>query len=112
MLKSDRMPRRRLIPTDPALDVEEDLTSRTDRRKERLAREEQLLRLSELLVGLSEQASARLELPEDVLAPIADARRVRSAAAQNRALRLVRSALRNLDQGELLRIQRNMPEER
>ena len=111
MLNSDRMPRR-LIPTDPAADVEEDLTSRTDRKKERLAQEEGLMRLSELLVGLSEQAAARLELPEDVLAPVAEARLIRSAAAKNRALRLVRSALRDLDEESLQRIRRAAPEPR
>jgi len=102
---------RRLIPTDPG-QVEEDLTSRTDRRRERLAQEEALLRLAELLVGLSEQATARLDLPEDVLAHVADARLVRSSAAKNRALRLVRSALRNLEDEALQRIRRALPEPR
>ena len=101
---------RRLIPTGPEADAEEDLTSRTDKRKERLAEEEGLLVLAETLVALSEQAQARLDLPEDVLAPVADARRVKSAAARNRALRLVRAALRNLDQAELGRIRKLTPE--
>jgi ribosomal 50S subunit-associated protein YjgA (DUF615 family) len=103
---------RRLIPTDPAADVDEDLTSRTDRRKERLAEEEALMRLAELLVGLPEQALARLDLPEGVHDPVADARLVRSGAARNRALRLVRTALRDLEQTELRRLQNAGPEPR
>ena len=103
---------RRLIPTDPTADVEEDLTSRTDRRKERLAGEQALMSLAEALVELSEQALARLELPEGVLDPVADARLVRSGAARNRALRLVRSALRDLDEAELRRIRNAAPESR
>jgi ribosomal 50S subunit-associated protein YjgA (DUF615 family) len=103
---------RRLIPTDPAADIEEDLTSRTDRRKERLAEEEALMSLAETLVGLSEQALARLELPEGVLDPVADARLVRSSAARNRALRLVRTALRDLPEDELRRIRTAAPEPR
>lgn len=101
---------RRLIPTDPSQEPEEDLTSRTDRRKQRIAEEEALLRLGELLVGLSEQAVARVELPEDVLTAVTDARLARSAAARNRAVRLVRSALRNLDDDALKRIRRAVPE--
>jgi ribosomal 50S subunit-associated protein YjgA (DUF615 family) len=101
---------RRLIPTDPEAQPEEDLTSRTDRRKQRIAEEEALLRLAELLVGLSEQATARLDLPEEVRDPIADARLARSAAARNRAVRLVRSALRDLDEDVLKRIRRVAPE--
>jgi ribosome-associated protein len=103
---------RRLIPTDPAADLEEDLTSRTDRRKERLAEEQALLTLAETLVDLSEQALSRLALPEEVLDPVADARLVRSAAAKNRSLRLVRAALRNLDESELRRIRQAAPEPR
>jgi ribosomal 50S subunit-associated protein YjgA (DUF615 family) len=101
---------RRLIPTDPAQDPEEDLTSRTDRRKQRIAEEEALLRLGELLVGLSEQAVSRVGLPEDVLTAVTDARLARSAAARNRAVRLVRSALRNLDDDALKLIRRAVPE--
>jgi ribosomal 50S subunit-associated protein YjgA (DUF615 family) len=101
---------RRLIPTDPDAQPEEDLTSRTDRRKQRIAEEEALLRLAELLVGLSEQAAARLDLPEEVRDPVADARLARSPAARNRAVRLVRSALRDLDEDALKRIRRAAPE--
>ena len=103
---------RRLIPTAPDADVEEDLTSRTDRRKERLAEEQSLLALAEALVDLSEQALERLNLPEDLLDPVADCRLLRSAAAKNRGLRLVRSALRNLDEAERRRIRAAMPEPR
>jgi ribosome-associated protein len=103
---------RRLIPTDPTADVEEDLTSRTDRRKERLAEEEALMSLAETLAGLSEQALARLDLPESVLDPVADARLVRSGAARNRALRLVRAALRDLEHAQLRRIRDAVPEPR
>jgi ribosomal 50S subunit-associated protein YjgA (DUF615 family) len=101
---------RRLISTDPDAQPEEDLTSRTDRRKQRIAEEEALLRLSELLVGLSVQAAARLDLPEDIQDPVTEARLARSPAARNRALRLVRSALRNLDPDALQRIRKAAPE--
>ncbi|HMJ11698.1 MAG TPA: DUF615 domain-containing protein [Polyangiaceae bacterium] len=103
---------RRPIPTDPAAEPEQDLTSRTDKRKERIAEEEALLRLSELLVSLSESVTARLDLPEDLLAPIADTRLARSAAARNRSMRLVRSALRELDAETLRRIRSVLPEPR
>ena len=103
---------RRLISTDPEADADEDLTSRTDRRKERLAEEQALLTLAESLVALSEQALARLQLPEGVLDSVADARLVRSAAARNRALRLVRSALRDLEESELRSIRQAAPEPR
>lgn len=101
---------RRLIPTDPDAQPEEDLTSRTDKRKQRIAEEEALLRLAELLVGLSEAALRKLQLPEDLATPVSDARLARSAAAQNRAVRLVRSALRNLDDDSSKRIRRALPE--
>ena len=103
---------RRLFSTYPGADADEDLTSRTDRRKVRLAEEQALLDLAEALVGLSEQVLARFDLPEDVIAPIADARLVRSAAARNRALRLVRAALRDLDEAALRRIRSAAPEPR
>ena len=103
---------RRMFKTNPAEEPEEDLTSRTDRRKERLAEEEALLRLAETLVGMSEQAAARLNLPENVLDPIADARLVRSATARNRVLRLVRAGLRELDQEALRRLRKAVPDHR
>jgi ribosomal 50S subunit-associated protein YjgA (DUF615 family) len=103
---------RRLIPTNSETEGDDDLTSRTDRRKERLAEEEALLQLAETLIGISEQAAAHLNLPETVLDPVADARLVRSAAARNRALRLVRGALRALDEEALRRLRKAVPESR
>ena len=61
---------------------------------------------------MSEQAATRLNLPETVLDRVADARHVRSAPARNRALRLVRGALRDLDEEALQRLRKLVPHSR
>jgi ribosomal 50S subunit-associated protein YjgA (DUF615 family) len=81
---------------DPQEDAAE-LRSRTDARKERLAREELLMRLSEALVSSGAAVLARLELSEVLADAIRNTQSVRAGSARNRALRLVRSALRNED---------------
>lgn len=94
------MPRRPVPPpasTDESPDSSPDLRSRTDARKERLATEEGLMKLSEKLVSCGDAVLAKLDLPDDALDAIRGAQRVRPGAARNRALRLVRSTLRDAD---------------
>src|SRR5213075_6205 len=78
-------------------DDDEDLRSRTDARKERLAREELLMSLSDALVSSGAAVLGRLELSEALTDAIRNTQSVRTGSARNRALRLVRSALRNED---------------
>jgi ribosome-associated protein len=82
-------------PTDE--DGEEDLRSRTDARRERKESEEALMRLAKALVDLPQRSLDRLALPESVLDVVVRARLVRDPAPKNRALRLVRIALRDGD---------------
>jgi ribosomal 50S subunit-associated protein YjgA (DUF615 family) len=74
-----------------------DLRSRTDARKERLAREELLMALSEALVSASAAILEKLDLPEGLLDAVRSTQSIRRGAARNRALRLVRAALRSED---------------
>lgn len=74
-----------------------ELRSRTDARKERLAREDGLMSLSETLVSSSDAVLGKLELSEALTDAITSARRVRTGSARNRALRQVRSTLRDED---------------
>jgi ribosome-associated protein len=85
--------------TDEALD----LRSRTDARHEQKQTEEALMRLARRLVELPPRTLARLELPEDVLDVTERARLVRDPGPKNRALRLVRMALRDADVGAIER---------
>ena len=78
-------------------DGEEDLRSRTDLRRERKESEEALMRLAKALVDLPQRSLDRLALPESVLDVVVRARLVRDPAPRNRALRLVRIALRDGD---------------
>ena len=86
----------RFIYADPE-DDGQDLRSRTDERRERRAIENTLLSLAKDLVAMSRKRLDRLELPEGVLDAVNDARAIRSAAALNRQLRVVRAALRDAD---------------
>lgn len=76
---------------------EEDLRSRTDLRKERLATEEGLMKLSEALVSSGDAVLDKLSLSQELTDAIRNAQRVRAGAARNRALRLVRATLRDDD---------------
>jgi ribosomal 50S subunit-associated protein YjgA (DUF615 family) len=91
------MPKWPSTPVDETPEDPRELRSRTDARKERLAAEEGLMKLSEELVRLGEGLLAKLELPDAVMDSIRNAQRVRAGAPQNRAIRLVRSALRDED---------------
>ena len=84
----------------PGHDHEDDaleLRSRTDARTERLAREELLMRLSDALVSSGAAVLGKLGLPEGLMDAIRNTQSVRTGPARNRAIRLVRTALRNED---------------
>jgi ribosomal 50S subunit-associated protein YjgA (DUF615 family) len=76
---------------------DENLRSRTDARKERLAREELLMKCSDALVSSGDAVLKKLDLPEALMDAIRSAQAIRPGPARNRALRLVRSALRDED---------------
>jgi ribosome-associated protein len=84
-------------PDQPEEDGEENLRSRTDARRERKESEEALMRLAKALVDLPQRSLDKLALPESVLDVVVRARLVRDPAPKNRALRLVRIALRDGD---------------
>lgn len=84
--------------TDPE---DEDFTSRTDARGARKRSEAAWAEFAKTLITISERHLARLELNEDLLQVIQDARRVESPIAKNRALRLIRKEMRDLDLDEL-----------
>jgi ribosome-associated protein len=89
----------KLPDSDPAPEPEdaEDLRSRTDERKDRLRAEQDLMDLAQRLVELAERSLGKLELPDDLLDAIRNARAIRSPPARKRALRVVRTALRDGD---------------
>lgn len=80
---------------------EEDLTSRTDARGARKRSEAAWAEFAKTLTTISERLLGRLELSEELLQVIQDARRVESPNAKNRALRLIRKEMRDLDLDEL-----------
>lgn len=80
-----------------AEDSGDDLRSRTEERRVEKTREEALARLARELVGLAEHKLDQLELAEETLDAIREARAIRSHIARNRQLRVVRSALRDAD---------------
>jgi ribosomal 50S subunit-associated protein YjgA (DUF615 family) len=73
------------------------LRSRTDARKERIAREDSLMELSGALVSSGVAVLGKLDLSESLMDAVRNAQAIRRGPARNRALRLVRSALRNED---------------
>jgi ribosome-associated protein len=83
---------------EPEGDEAEDLRSRTDLRREQKRVEEALMVMARRLVDLPERSLGKLELPEQVLDVVERARRVQDQGGpKNRALRLVRIALRDAD---------------
>lgn len=88
---------RKLIEVGAEPDEDEDLTSRTDERTERKRSEAAWAEFAKTLTTISERHLGRLELSEQVLRVVQDARRISSPGAKNRALRLVRQELRGLD---------------
>lgn len=77
--------------------AEPELQSRGDARRAQRELEDTLARLAKDLVELRPRWIEQLELPESVLDAVQDARAIQSPPAQNRQLRLVRSALRDAD---------------
>lgn len=74
-----------------------DLTSRSDLRKERKQTEEEFADLARDLCNCSKRQFERLVLPDALREVTVEARRIESAAARARALRLVRRELRSGD---------------
>jgi ribosome-associated protein len=89
------MPKPPQPPLEP--DDEEDLRSRTDARTERKQSEEELMELAKRLVELNDRSLDKLELRDEVLSIVRKARTVPVSSARNRAMRLVRIALRGPD---------------
>jgi ribosomal 50S subunit-associated protein YjgA (DUF615 family) len=90
----------RNFAADPAAEsgeLEEDLRSRGDERRARQEVETALATLSRDLVELSLGRLERLELEGPVHEAVVSARAIKSFVARNRALRLVRVALRGSD---------------
>ncbi len=81
----------------PAEIEEEDLTSRTDARGARKRSEAAWADFAKTLLTISDRHLARLELAEDLLQVVRDARKIESPIAKNRALRLIRKEMRDLD---------------
>ena len=86
---------------DPAVEDDEDLTSRTDLRGERKRSEAAWMEFAKTLTTISERLLLRMELSEQVLRVVQETRRITSPGARGRALRLVRQELRGLDLGQL-----------
>lgn len=74
-----------------------DLTSRSDRRKERKETEEGYATLARDLCECSDKQLKQLALPEPLLNGVLEARRIESPSAKDRALRLIRRELRSGD---------------
>lgn len=89
------------VLVDPALEEDEDLTSRTDLRAERKRSEAAWMDFAKTLTTISERHLLRMQLSEEVLRVVQDTRRISSPGARGRALRLVRQELRGLDLGLL-----------
>jgi len=77
--------------------------SRTDDKRERVATEKALAELSERLLKVSSKVLATLELDDEAVQAVEDAKKIESAPARGRALRRVRSTLRDIDWVLLLR---------
>lgn len=84
-------------PEAESAELEEDLRSRGDERRARQEVETALATLSRDLVELSPGKLERLELEGPVQDAVTSARAIKSFVARNRALRLVRVALRGSD---------------
>ena len=91
------MPKSSDVPGSDQENDAESLRSRTDARKERIAREDLLMKLSDALVSSAASVLGKLDLPESLIDAIRNTQSMRAGPARHRALRLVRSALRNED---------------
>ncbi|HET9953913.1 MAG TPA: ribosome biogenesis factor YjgA [Polyangiaceae bacterium] len=93
----------RIFTLDPPPEPDSDLPSRADKKREVREREERLMSLARQIVELSPRLTTKLELPDLLLEAVDHARRIPSAPAQYRALRKVRTLLRDDDVPELER---------
>ena len=84
-------------------DEETPRRSRTDDKRERVATETALAELSERLLKAPPKVLTALELDDDALQAILDAKKIESPPARGRALRRVRSTLRGADWLTILR---------
>jgi ribosome-associated protein len=93
------MPKPVTYATDEAASDEENEQgpSRADKKRSRRVQEDELARLARDLVAQNERRLEQLALPDSVLDAVLDARRIASAPARNRQLRMVRAALREGD---------------
>ena len=76
---------------------EADLRSRTELAKERKAEEKRLVALATTLVGLSSKQLGKLDLNEEIIDAVGEARRMTTHGARARQLRVVRRELRGSD---------------
>lgn len=89
-------PRSRIV--DPRIEAEAFAgESRSDARRAERVKEDALARLAADLMGLSAKKLERLELHEELVDAVRDAKAITSAPARNRQLRRVRILLRELD---------------
>src|SRR5688572_14062534 len=84
-------------PPQALEEEQEDLTSRSDRKRANRVVEDTLERLSWDLYGLTLKKLRDLELPDELLEAIELAKALDSPRARARQLRLVRGVLRDLD---------------
>lgn len=84
-------------PDAPSDEPEEEIASRGDAKRATRAREDALERLARNLAELTPARLERLELPEEVLDEVLSLQAIKAGPARNRQLRLVRSALREVD---------------
>lgn len=88
---------------------DESVRSRTSLKKERVNNERALATLVRDLLPLTEERWQALGVPDDAVATLLDARKVKSHGARQRHLRLIRAALRDADWGH---IRRNLDRQR
>lgn len=88
---SDRLNEQAKVDAD-----DRDLTSRTDRRRAQSSRETALKDLATELVALKPRQLDRFALSDELLAAIAEAQVIKSSAARNRQVSVVRQHLRDL----------------
>lgn len=81
----------------PGADEEDDLTSRSDKKRARRVREDALARLAKDLVALAPKKREKLELPGAVEEAVELAARMPNVKAAGRQLRVVRATLRDAD---------------
>ncbi len=86
---------------EPNDQPEEDLTSRSDKKRARKVRETELARLAKDLASLTAKRLEALELPESIVDSVVQARALKSPRAVERQLRVVRAALRDADWPEI-----------